>query len=29
MDDLTIKKHVEEELQYEPILNPSAIGVAV
>ena len=28
MDDLTIKKHVEE-LQYEPILNPTAIGVAV
>lgn len=29
MDDLTIKKHVEEELQYEPILNAAAIGVAV
>ena len=29
MDDLTIKKNVEEELQYEPILNAAAIGVAV
>ena len=29
MDDLTIKKNVEAELQYEPLLNAAAIGVAV
>ena len=29
MDDLTLKKDVEEELQWEPSINAAAIGVAV
>ena len=29
MDDLSIRKAVEEELQYEPSVNAAAIGVAV
>jgi osmotically-inducible protein OsmY len=29
MDDLTIKKDVEAELQYEPSINAAGIGVAV
>ena len=29
MDDLTLKKEVEAELQWEPSLNAASIGVAV
>jgi len=29
MDDLTIKRDVEAELQWEPSINAAAIGVAV